>query len=294
MATVAPTALIGQSLRTVYGGVALTVPANEIDEVLAIPGVVAVQQDKLNQPLTDSSTDFINADDLYPGLDGAPNAGEGIVVGILDTGAWPEHPSFADQGHLPAPPALPEPRACDFGDNPMTPPNDPFTCNNKLIAGKAFLATYLSDPERASAEMYHSPRDSNGHGTHTASTAVGNVLESAEVFGVERGPINGVAPGAHLAVYRVCGIQGCYGSDSVAAVEQAIDDGVDVINFSIGGGTDPLTDPVELAFLDAYAAGVFVAASAGNDGPGTGTTNHLSPWTTTVAASTQTRELARP
>ena len=81
-------------------------------------------------------------------------------------------------------------------------------------------------------------------------------------------------------------------SDSAAAVAQAILDGVDVINFSISGGTDPSTDPVELAFLDAYAAGVFVAASAGNDGPGASTANHLSPWVTTVAASTQTREFA--
>ena len=79
-------------------------------------------------------------------------------------------------------------------------------------------------------------------------------------------------------MYKVCGIEGCFDSDSAAAVEQAILDGVNVINFSISGGTNPATDPVELAFLDAYAAGVFVAASAGNDGPGAGTANHLSPW----------------
>ena len=65
-----------------------------------------------------------------------------------------------------------------------------------------------------------------------------------------------------------------------------------MINFSISGGTNPFTDPVELAFLDAYAAGVFVSASAGNEGPGAGTANHLSPWVTSVAASTQTREFA--
>ena len=83
---------------------------------------------------------------------------------------------------------------------------------------------------------------------------------------------------------------GCFTSDSAAAVQQAILDGVDVINFSISGGTEPFTDPVELAFLDAYAAGVFVAASAGNDGPGAGTANHLAPWVTTVGASTQTAD----
>jgi hypothetical protein len=290
VAEVAPTALIGQSLRTVYGGVAMTVPANSIEALLAIPNVVAVQQDKLNQPLTDASSDFINADALYPALGGTSNAGEGVTVGILDTGAWPEHVSFADQGNLP-PPATSS-GICDFGDDPTTPAADPFVCNNKLISGERFLETYLSNPTRAADEPYHTARDSNGHGTHTASTSVGNVVESAEVFGVERGPINGIAPGAHLAVYKVCGIQGCFDSDTSAAVAKAVEDGVDVINFSISGGTSPFTDPTELAFLDAYEAGVFVAASGGNDGPTVGTVNHLSPWVTTVAASTQRREFA--
>jgi len=112
------------------------------------------------------------------------------------------------------------------------------------------------------------------------------------VLGTQRGPIAGMAPGAWVMEYKVCGIRGCFSSDSAAAVQQAILDGVKVINFSISGGTDPMTDPVELAFLDAYAAGVFVSASAGNEGPGAGTVNHLSPWVTTVAASTQTREFA--
>jgi hypothetical protein len=92
--------------------------------------------------------------------------------------------------------------------------------------------------------------------------------------------------------YKVCGPQGCYSADTAAAVAQAILDGVDVINYSISGGTDPFTDATELAFLDAYAAGVFVAASAGNEGPGASTANHLAPWVTTVGASTQTRQFA--
>lgn len=141
-------------------------------------------------------------------------------------------------------------------------------------------------------EPFTSARDSNGHGTHTASTSAGNVLDSAPVFGVDRGPLHGLAPGAYVMEYKVCGLMGCNAIDSAAAVQQAILDGVDAINFSISGGTNPFTDPVELAFLDAYAAGVFVSASAGNEGPGAGTANHLSPWTTTVAASTQTREFA--
>jgi subtilisin family serine protease len=283
-----PEAVVGQALRTVYGGLAISVPANRIGDVLALDGVVAVQADEPRQPLTDSSTEFIGADTLYPGLGGTADAGKGTTIGVLDTGAWPEHPSFADLGNLdPRPgPAL----ACEFGDNPLTPENDPFQCQNKLVGGAAFLDTYHA--QVGDEQFPGTARDDNGHGTHTMSTAAGNVVEEAEVFGVDHGPINGVAPGAWVAMYRVCGPQGCFSSDSAAAVAQAVLDGVDVINFSISGGTNPFTDPVELAFLDAYAAGVLVSASAGNDGPGAGTVNHVSPWVTTVAASTQTREFA--
>jgi len=288
-----PDAKVGRRLRIVYGGVAAVVPANKVPDILAMPDVVAVQRDSLAKPLTASSPEFIGANQLYPQLGGTKNAGKGVILGVLDTGAWPEHQSFADQGTLGAPPPKADgtPRTCDFGDNPLTPAVvDVFACNNKLIGGAAFLDGYLSDPDRAAAEPYHTARDSNGHGTHTGSTSAGNALASAPVFGVERGPLNGVAPGAWVSVYKVCGRQGCVSSDSAAAVEQAILDGVDVINFSISGGTSPFSDPAELAFLDAYAAGVFVSASAGNQGPGASTVNHLSPWVTTVAASTQRRE----
>ena len=94
-----------------------------------------------------------------------------------------------------------------------------------------------------------------------------------------------MAPGARIIAYRVCLDRGCYSSDSVSAIEQAVIDGVDVINFSISGGADPFSDPVELAFLDAYAAGIDVNASAGNSGPGPGTAEHAGPWVTTVGAS---------
>ena len=138
-------------------------------------------------------------------------------------------------------------------------------------------------------EEFPSARDDNGHGTHTTSTAAGNARVEASVFGVPRGRVSGIAPRAHVAMYKVCGFEGCYTSDSAAAVQQAILDGVSVINFSIAGGANPYSDAVELAFLDAYNAGVFVAASAGNSGPGANTTDHRGPWVTTVAASTQRR-----
>jgi hypothetical protein len=285
-----PAAHLGTSLRIVYGGVAARVPANSIAGILKIPGVVAVQKDELNHPLTDSSPQFLGAPSVYSRLGTTANAGQGVIYGNLDTGVWPEHPSFADLGNLPAPPG--PARVCNFGDNPLTPANDPFVCQHKLIGGQPFLQTYLSNPARAAAEPFHTARDSNGHGTHTASTAGGNIDTNVSVLGSPLPDIHGLAPGAWVMEYKVCGIQGCFDSDSAAAVGQAIVDGVKVINFSISGGTDPFSDPVELAFLDAYAANVFVSASAGNDGPGAGTVNHLSPWVATVAASTQTREFA--
>ncbi len=284
-----PGAKVSQRLRTVYGGVATVVPANKIGDLLKIPGVAAIQKDQLRKPLTDSSNAFIGATSLYPQLGGTSNAGKGVIVGVIDTGAWPEHPSFADLGNLNTPPAKADgtPRTCDFGDNPLTPATDVFVCNKKLIGGEKFLDTYdavIGD------DLYPSARDSGGHGTHTATTAAGNVLASAPVLGVERGPLNGTAPGAWVTVYKGLGPQGGFDSDLTAAVQQAVKDGVSVINYSISGGSTPFTDSTELAFLDAYAAGVFVSASAGNSGPGAATTDHVGPWVTTVAASTQTRE----
>ncbi|TCO51967.1 PA domain-containing protein [Kribbella antiqua] len=284
-----PSATAGQKLRTVYGGVALSVQANKARDLLKLPGVAAVQQDNPQQLLTDSSGAFIGAPTIYNQLGGSANSGKGVIVGVLDTGAWAEHPSFADPGGLPAPPPTADgtPRECDFGDNPLTPANDPFNCQNKLIGGRAFLDTYNAV---IGGEVYpDSARDSNGHGTHTASTSAGGAVAHANPLGIDRGAILGIAPAAAVSVYKVCGAQGCFPSDSVAAVARAILDGVRVINFSISGGSDPYSDPVELAFLDAYAAGVFVSASAGNSGPGANTTDHRGPWVTTVAASTQSR-----
>ncbi|TDU83925.1 PA domain-containing protein [Kribbella voronezhensis] len=284
-----PSARAGQTLRTVYGGVALSVPANKARDLLKLPGVAAVQQDNPQQLLTDSSGDFIGAPTIYNQLGGAASAGKGVIVGILDSGAWPEHPSYADPGTLPAPPATADgaPRVCDFGDNPLTPANDPFVCNRKLIGGRPFLDTYNAV---IGSEIYpDSARDSNGHGTHTSTTSAGGPVADANPLGISRGPIRGIAPAAAVSVYKVCGAAGCFPSDSAAAVARAILDGVRVINFSISGGSDPYSDPVELAFLDAYAAGVFVSTSAGNSGPGANTTDHRSPWVTTVAASTQSR-----
>ena len=284
----APGARITGSQRIVYGGVSAVVPGNQISNILAVPGVVAVQRDELRQPMDDASSKFINATGAYSALSGEATAGAGVLLGNLDTGVWPEHPAFAARPDLPAysGPAIP----CNFGDNPLTPANDPFVCNNKLVGGRYYLDTYKAVNGSGGLMYPNAARDSEGHGSHTASTSAGNVVRKVHTLGPVVDKVGGIAPGAQIAEYKVCGPAGCYSSDSAQAVGQAILDGVDAINFSIGGGNNPATDPVEQAFLDAYNAGVFVAASAGNDGPGAATAGHGGPWVTTVAASTQRRD----
>jgi len=290
LAAAVPAAKAGKSLQRVYGGVAVRLPANQVGKVLAIPGVAAVQADALLKPDTIESPQFIGAPTIWNQTGGQALAGKGVIFGDIDSGVWPEHPMLADNPALGAPPAPSSgtPRACNFGDNPLTPAADVFVCNDKLIGGQPFIDTYN---DVVGGEIYpDSARDSNGHGTHTTTTAAGDPVTNAPIFGVDRGPVSGVAPGAWVMAYKVCGLEGCFSSDSAGAVAQAILDGVNVINFSISGGAQPYSDVVELSFLDAYDAGILVAASAGNSGPGAGTTDHHGPWVLTVAASTQSRQ----
>jgi subtilisin family serine protease len=254
-------------------------------EVSKSPGVAMVLPDELRQPTTDSSPRFLGLDSAggpyMTGYDGA-----GVVVGVIDTGIWPEHPSFAGAG-FPAPPTGPLP--CDFGNTAHNPDDAPFACNNKLIGARQMLETYRAligaDPDE-----FDSARDDNGHGTHTASTAAGNSGVSAEVLGIARGTISGIAPRAHVIAYKGLGNLGGFTSDLAAAIDQAVLDGVHVINYSIGGGAS-LTGADEIAFLFAADAGVFVATSAGNSGPGAATVGGPGtvPWLTTVGANTQSR-----
>lgn len=273
----------------ILGGVSMVIPADQISTLTKLPGVVAVYPDELLHLDTDNSPQFIGAPTAWNLAGGQESAGEDVVVGVLDTGIWPEHPSFSDpdpSGKPYGPLATWNGTSCQFGS--AVPGDVPFTCNNKLVGAARFMATY-SALNTLLPDEYLSARDDDGHGTHTSSTATGNANVAASIFGVPRGVISGIAPRARVAMYKVCGDAGCYSSDSAAAVQQAIQDGVNVINFSISGGTNPYSDAVSLAFLDAYNAGVFVAASAGNSGPSAETTGHREPWVMTVAASTHDR-----
>ena len=220
--------------------------------------------------------------------------GEGVVVGVIDTGIWPEHPSFADDGTFPAHVPLDETvgSSCDFGNIAQNPNDAPFVCNNKLIGARQILTTYRrlvgADPDE-----FDSARDDDGHGTHTASTAAGDANVRPVIFGRSFPTISGIAPRAQIVAYKALGNLGGFTSDLAQAIDQAVEDGVDVINYSIGGGANLLTVDT-FSFLFAADAGVFSAVSAGSSGPAPETIGGPAdvPWVTAVGANSQRRFFA--
>lgn len=284
-ASVVPGARTVHRYRAALGGLAMLVPRARVADLAALEGVRAVRSDVLLQPQTDASVALVGAPRVWQAGDGSSGRGEGVLIGVLDTGIWPEHPCFTDPDADGVDyPELAIPRACELEDAA----GRPYPCNDKLVGAHRFLD--MHDAVFAPTDdAVRGARDDEGHGTHTAAIAACNTGTEATVLGIERGTISGVAPRARLIAYKVCGSGGCLGSDVVAAVDRAILDGVDVINFSVSGGRRPFSSAVELAFLDAYEAGIFVAAAAGNHGPAAETVDHRGPWVTSVAATTSDR-----
>ncbi|WP_295797108.1 S8 family serine peptidase [uncultured Microbulbifer sp.] len=297
---------LGRELKPVlkfdlaYNGMVLDLTPAEAEELLKQPQVMRVIKEVPNQLHLDNGPDHIGSGAIWDGsatgVDGA--MGEGVVIGILDTGVNTDNAAFAATGGDGYTVQNPLGTGNYLGDCKI----DASLCNDKLIGVYSFDAiTANYDGLRAA-----NGEDYNGHGSHTASTAGGNILLDVPVLrpsvgeavgdGIESGSllpqISGVAPHANIIAYQVCDNNGCYPSLTVASVEQAIEDGVDVINYSIGptgAQADPWSDVSHIAFLSAREAGIFVAASAGNAGPGPYTTGNNSPWTTTVGASTHQR-----
>lgn len=214
-----------------------------------------------------------------------PHAGRDVVIGVVDTGVDSDNPSFA-AGRRPAPARWRG--GCDVGVDDDS--GSRFDCGRKLVAGRYYLAGQ-GGPEAVWSGEFLSPEDVDGHGTMVASIAAGRAGVRAAPDGVEAGSVSGVAPGARLAAYKACwsdqtGQASCATSDVLAAVDQAVGDGVDVLVAAFAGSLDDVTDPVEVAFLHAADAGVVVAASAGNDGPRRSSVAHPGPWVTTVTAAT--------
>lgn len=271
----------------ILNGVSVEMSAKEAQQLAKVPGIRQILPVTLEQPDTDAGPTWIGADGVWNGSADPANIGslgEGMLVGILDTGINFDHPSFSD---TPEDEYVYEWAGEYLGVcNPITGvPAYAAACNEKLVGAYSFT-TPLNHTEPLT------PEDSEGHGSHTASTVAGNYV-TFEFMGVET-TISGMAPHAQIIAYDVCIESGCYSDSSAAAVQQAILDGVDVLNYSISGGQSPYTDEVELAFLEAFGEGIFVAASGGNLKTGEPTTNgmvnHLSPWVTTVAASSHNRK----
>jgi hypothetical protein len=260
----------------VLNGMAVAMSQAEAQQVASLPGVLSVRPDIVREMETDEGPEHIGAATIWSGetITGLNTEGEGIVIGMIDSGINHAHPSFAatdEAGYTHTNP---------YGDDNYNGwcEANPSYCNDKLIAA------YGLNP------VGGTPEDTDGHGSHTASTAGGN-RHTATFNGIDV-EIQGVAPHANIVAYKVCN-PGCPSTASVAAVELAITaDQVDVLNYSISGSDDPWNDDVDLAFLDASAAGIFVSASAGNAGPGAGTVAKTGPWNAAVGASTHGRIVA--
>ncbi|WVZ18970.1 hypothetical protein V8G54_006292 [Vigna mungo] len=208
-----------------------------------------------------------------------------VVVGVLDTGVWPELKSFDDKGLGPVPSSWKG--ECERGKN-----FNPSNCNKKLIGARFFAKGYEAafGPINESTES-KSPRDDDGHGTHTSTTAAGSVVAGASLFGFANGTARGMATQARVATYKVCWLGGCFSSDIAAGIDKAIADGVNILSMSIGGGlTDYYRDTIAIGTFAATAHGILVSTSAGNGGPSQASLSNVAPWLTTVGAGTIDRD----
>jgi len=288
----------------VFNGFAARLTEDQAAKLEATKDVLTVEKAELLQVDTSSTPAFLGLSDpggLWEQLGGVnknglgKGAGEDVVIGDVDGGYWPESAAFSDRkvdgsnGNAYPHKVTGFSGICQAGENfPAS------TCNDKVIAARYFVAGMgagnIPDFE------FLSPRDYGGHGTHTASTMAGNNGVQATGDAAGFGKLSGIAPRARLSVYKACWVLptaasgSCSSADTTAAINQAVEDGVDAINYSISGTTTAFTNSVEVSFLFAAAAGVYVSASAGNSGPTAATVAHPSPWITTTAAGTHNRD----
>ncbi|KDP26457.1 hypothetical protein JCGZ_17615 [Jatropha curcas] len=267
-------------------GFAAQLSESELESLQKLPDVIAVRPDRRIQVHTTYSYKFLGlnpngADAWYKS-----KFGRGMIIGVLDTGVWPESPSFNDQGMPPVPKKWRG--VCQEGQD-----FNSSNCNKKLIGARFFTKGHRVASASSSniIQEYASPRDSHGHGTHTSSTAAGAAVPMASVLGNGAGIARGMAPGAHIAVYKVCWVNGCYSSDILAAMDVAIRDGVDVLSLSLGGFPLPLfADSIAIGSFRAVEHGISVICAAGNNGPLQNSVANEAPWIDTIGASTLDRK----
>ncbi|KAL9177800.1 hypothetical protein ABFS82_01G082500 [Erythranthe guttata] len=255
------------SYRKVFKGFAARLSADEVKAMENHPAFISARPERKLDKHTTHSPNFLGLNQNMGFWQGS-NYGKGVIIGVLDTGVLPSHPSFSDEG-MPPPPAKWKGK-CEFNQT---------ACNNKIIGARYFNS------------FDDSPLDDDGHGTHTASTAAGSFVRGANVFGNANGTAAGIAPMAHLAIYKVCSLF-CSESDILAAMDTAIEDGVDILSLSLGGLSFSFyDDSIALGAFSAMENGILVSCSAGNDGPFNISLSNEAPWILTVGASTIDRKI---
>lgn len=248
------------------------------------PGVLSVLPELKYELHTTRTPEFLGLGQTTETIPQS-NSESDIIIGVLDTGVWPESKSFDDTGLGPVPGSWKG--ACESGTN-----FNSSNCNRKLIGARYFAKGYEATvgPIETSKES-KSPRDDDGHGTHTASTAAGSAVSGASLFGYAPGTARGMAPRSRIAAYKVCWVGGCFSSDIVAAIDQAIADNVNVLSMSLGGGmSDYFRDSVAIGAFSAMEKGILISCSAGNAGPSAYSLSNSAPWITTVGAGTLDRD----
>ncbi|KAK8945304.1 Subtilisin-like protease [Platanthera guangdongensis] len=254
----------------VITGFAARLTDEEAASLESMDGFVFAYPEK-NQPLHTTYTPEFLGLDQFNGLWEHSSQGEGVIVAVLDTGIIPNHPSFADSLKLPPPPLKWRGR-CDI-------PADSGSCNNKLVGAQHFIVP----------DFFLTPIDDTGHGTHVAGIAVGSPVYNVNLSGLARGTASGMAPSAHLAVYKVCRRNGCPDSFSLKGIEKAIQDGVDIIQISNGAPDEFHSSGNIKGSFRALQKGILTICSAQNQGPTPSLISNDAPWILTVGAATTGR-----
>nr|CAB3457372.1 unnamed protein product [Digitaria exilis] len=275
-------------------GFAAMLEEDEAAEVSRHPRVVSVFPNRGHRLHTTRSWEFLGMEEeggrvKAGSIWAKARFGEGVVIGNLDTGVWPEAGSFRDDGMGPAPA-----RWRGICQDQQASDDAQVRCNRKLIGARFFNKGYLATVGQEQVNPA-STRDTDGHGTHTLSTAAGRLVPGANLFGYGNGTAKGGAPMARAASYKVCWrpVNGseCFDADIIAAFDAAIHDGVHVLSVSLGGSpAEYFRDGVAIGSFHAARHGVTVVCSAGNSGPAAGTVSNTAPWLLTVGASTMDRE----
>ncbi|PNX75366.1 subtilisin-like protease-like protein [Trifolium pratense] len=224
----------------------------------------------------------------YKGAWPTSDFGKDVIIGVIDSGVWPESASFNDKGMTKIPSRW-KGQLCQFENT-----NNSSLCNKKLIGARYFNKGFLAKYPNISRTIVNTTRDTYGHGTHTSSTAAGSRVDGVSYFGYANGTASGIASLSRVAMYKIGWGQHAevVSSDTLAAIDAAISDGVDVLSLSLGEENVPLyEDIIAISTFAAMEKGIFVSTSAGNSGPSFKTLNNGTPWVTTVAAGTLDREL---